>query len=108
MVTAPVSEFQLTMANHESLPAVLDGDACDFKVSTQQKLVAPDENPRWVAFVEIRSIYRVEAVEQRQIGAEDLDFDEIVHGHTCGFDGPLQVIQGELGLVGGRGWDFAR
>src|SRR5678815_3871638 len=56
-----------------------DRDALQLEMAAAQQRSGPDEAPRRELLAEVTAVGRVEAVVEGEVGAEDLDGDQVVH-----------------------------
>src|SRR5262245_16440511 len=87
------------------LPPPLRGDPDDLEVTPAQERPRPDEGPRRELALEVRRVDLVEAVVERQIRAEDLHLDEVVHRQPLELELLLEVVEHRARLllgIGGR------
>src|ERR1700730_1787536 len=90
-----------------SLPANSDG--LDLEMATAQQRGYADELARGqVLGREVGSIGSVEFVVERQVGAGDLNIDEVIHGHPGLLESGLDLVEQNLDFVGDFGGGLAR
>src|SRR5208282_46171 len=77
----------------------LHRDSHDFKVSSPQQLVRSYECPGRIIAVKISLVHAVESSVEIQIGTEDLDRNNVVHGQARGLDGLLDALHHQAQLV---------
>src|SRR6266446_2960254 len=87
----------------------MDGDGLEFKMASTQERGCADELASGQIFgSEVGAIDPVKLVEQGEVGAGNLNVDEIVHGHTGLLEGGLDLVEQDLNFIGDFGGRLAR
>src|SRR5437016_14559479 len=68
--------------NSETLGLAFDSDGLQLEMSAAEKRSGPNKGPRGILLGEIRFVYRIKFLEERQIGAGNLQVNKIVHRHS--------------------------
>ena len=80
------------------------GYSLNLEARVEEQSAGPEKGPSRKLILEIRPVHRIERVVVRDIGAEDLDRYEVVHGHARRGERVAHIVQDEprFGFRGGR------
>src|SRR5258707_10836558 len=76
--------------------------------STQERGCADELASGQIFGSEVGAIDPVKLVEQGEVGAGNLNVDEIVHGHTGLLEGGLDLVEQDLNFIGDFGGRLGR
>src|SRR5260370_29698604 len=76
--------------------------------SAQERGCADERESGQIFGSEVGAIDPVKLVEQGEVGAGNLNVDEIVHGHTGLLEGGLDLVEQDLNFIGDFGGRLAR
>src|SRR5260370_34254146 len=76
--------------------------------STQERGCADELASGQIFGSEVGAIDPVKLVEQGEVGAGNLNVDEIVHGHTGLLEGGLDLVEQDLNFIGDFGGRLSR
>src|SRR5207247_10481044 len=87
----------------ESRAVSLDCDALYLEAGPEQERARAEEGARREALGEVAPIHVVERTEEGHVGAEDLERDEVVHGHAFLREHALDLVHHVASFGGGVG-----
>lgn len=75
---------------------VFDGDALQLKAGAEEQCAAAEEGAGWKLAFEVGEIHGVKALPQRDIAAEDLELNEIVHPHSSQSEDASKILHDQM------------
>src|SRR5437868_5688503 len=85
--------------NLSSVSSSFNSDAVDLEMAAAQQRTGTDEGPRRIILSEITLVDVIEFSIERDVRAEDLDEDDIVHGHAGLGEHGLYAVKHDADLL---------